>query len=77
MAIIKQTGVERILRLLERIELRVAKLEENDHADVQDLPSSLAEGDLLIVDDTGAIIRLAIGSATEVLTVVSGRPEWA
>jgi len=36
-----------------------------------------AEGDLVVGDDTGQASRLGVGANDQVLTVVSGSPEWA
>lgn len=66
---------ERVLKLIENMGGRLSKIEEQDLA-ISDIPGSLAEGDLLIVDSTPELIRLAIGTTSQHLVVSAGRPAW-
>lgn len=72
----EQTEIGRLWAMLKNLEARVAKGEEEDVANVYDLPTGLTEGDLLIVDGSGDIIRLAVGTQDQLLRVDSSRPDW-
>jgi len=50
--------------------------EDADWRELLVMPASKATGDILYVNASGVLVRLAIGETDDVLTVVDGLPAW-